>query len=275
MEQATRITRLPAVAGRFYPADRTELEQSVRRFLDECVHVQTTSPRALIAPHAGYVCSGIVAAAAFRALTALPPATYTVYLMGPAHWRPVRGVGFSSADFFQTPLGVVPVARDRVRSLLQKGDMYRQKEDAYGREHCLEVELPFLQTVLAGAGAYFAIVPMLFDEGADPIRLADDLAPLLAEDPTSLVVVSSDLSHYYDYEDAQTIDSAFLDALVAGDVQTAQCGQACGLPAILTLMAITARLGWTPQVVDYRNSGDTCSLRKEVVGYGAVVYTAS
>lgn len=273
MKERTRIVRRPAVAGRFYPADPEELARSVRRLLDLAVHTRT-APRALIAPHAGYVCSGIVAAAAFRTLLALSPATYTVYLMGPAHWQPVHGAGLSSADTFATPLGDVPVAQERVQALLHLGEMYRLADDAHAPEHCLEVVLPFLQTALADAGADCAIVPMLFDEAADPTQVADDLAPLFAEDVHSLLVVSSDLSHYHSYAEAQAMDRALLDAVAAGDTHAAQRGQACGLQPMLALMAIAARLGWTPQVVDYRNSGDTCSLRKEVVGYGAVVYAA-
>ena len=225
----------------------------------------------MIVPHAGYVCSGVVAAASFQALAKLAPGAYTVYLMGPAHWMPVHGVGLSGANSFETPLGAVPVAADTVREFARMGAPYRLADDAHAPEHCLEVELPFLQTTLPDA----RIVPMLFDDEADPERVADDLTLRLHEDTYSLVVVSSDLSHYLPYEEAQQKDSMLLAAVTAGDVNAARQGQACGLPAILALMAIARRLGWTAHVLDYRNSGDTCGPKREVVGYGAVVYTAA
>jgi MEMO1 family protein len=262
--------RRAAVAGRFYPRNPAELANAVRRYLDDAKATDVDAPRALIVPHAGYICSGVVAAAGFRTLTELPPGQYTVYLMGPAHWIPVHGVGLSGADSFATPLSVTPVATDKVRELVGLGAPYHLADDAHAPEHCLEVELPFLQTVLSD----FRIVPMLFDEAADPERVADDLVPLLDQNARSLVVVSSDLSHYLLYEQAQQADRTLLDAVAAGDTEAARQGQACGLIPILALMLAARRLEWTAHVADYRNSGDTCSPRNEVVGYGAVVYTA-
>lgn len=261
--------RRSAVAGRFYPADPAELAQTVRHYLAEAKSADLKSPHAVIVPHAGYVCSGVVAATGFRTLAKLEPSMYTVYLMGPAHWTPVHGVGLSGAGRFDTPLGPAPVATDKVQELVERGKPYHLADQAHAPEHCLEVEIPFLQSVLSD----FRIVPMLFDDAADSGRVADDLAPLLDEDPHALIVVSSDLSHYLPYEEAQEVDARLLDAVAAGDTETARGCQACGIIPILTLMDVAQRLGWTAHVVDYRNSGDTCSLRNEVVGYGAVVYT--
>ena len=262
--------RRPAVAGRFYPADADALAQSVHRFLDEAQRTELPAPRAVIVPHAGYVCSGIVAAAAFRTLATLSEGSYTVYLLGPAHWMPVNGVGLCGAEAFETPLGAVPVATNRVQELLGQGAPYGLADDAHVPEHCLEVELPFLQTVLGD----FQIVPMLFDQPGAVTRVAHDLASRVAEDMRSLVVVSSDLSHYLPYAQAMAMDRALLEAVAAGDAEAAGRGQACGIVPILMLMAIAERAGWSAHLVDYRNSGDTCSLRNEVVGYGAVVYSA-
>jgi AmmeMemoRadiSam system protein B len=273
MNDQTYTVRRPATAGRFYPAEPDELAQSVSRYLREAQQSELASPRALIVPHAGYVCSGIVAAAAFRTLAELPSGRYTVYLMGPAHWRPVQGVGLCSADAFMTPLGEVPVATELVQTLLDVGGPYRLADEAHVPEHCLEVELPLLQTVMGEAGADFAIVPMLYDEAADPQRVADDLSARLRGNPNSLVVVSTDLSHYLSYAEAESMDGALLEAVATGNAATVKSGQACGMQPILALMGIAKRMGWTPHVVDYRNSGDTCSLRDRVVGYGAVVYT--
>lgn len=268
-ETESSFVRRASVAGRFYPADPVTLAELVRRYMREAQPSPWGPPRAVIAPHAGYVCSGVVAAASFQALSARPPAEHTVYLMGPAHWLPVYGVGLSSAAAFATPLGEVPVHTDAVRELVALGKPYSLANQAHAPEHCLEVELPFLQTALPGC----RIVPMLCDEGAAPERIAADLTGRLADDPHGIIVVSSDLSHYQPYAQAQEADRAFLAAVAAGNVAAAARGQACGLIPILCLMAIAKQLGWTAHVLDYRNSGDTCGPRSEVVGYGAVIFT--
>lgn len=263
--------RRAAVAGRFYPADPATLAGMVRRFMQEAPPSPWAPPRAVIAPHAGYVCSGVVAGAGFQALSARQPAGHTVYLLGPAHWLPVYGVGLCSAAAFATPLGEAPVHTDIVADLVALGKPYSLADQAHAPEHCLEVQLPFLQTALPGC----RIVPMLCDDDVQPERLAADLAGWLADDPHSLVVVSSDLSHYLPYAHAQQTDRAFLDAVAAGDVAAAARGQACGRIPILCLMTIAKQLGWMAHVLDYRNSGDTCGSRSEVVGYGAVIFTPS
>lgn len=269
IETQFHSVRRASVAGRFYPADPAALAEMVRRFMHEAQSSPWGPPRAVIAPHAGYVCSGVVAGASFQALSAREPADHTVYLLGPAHWLPVYGVGLSSAAAFATPLGEVPVHTDIVADLVALGKPYSLADRAHAPEHCLEVQLPFLQTALPGC----RIVPMLCDDGANPDRLAADVAGRLADDSHSLVVVSSDLSHYQSYARAQQVDRAFLEAVAAGDSAAAARGQACGLTPILCLMAIAKQLGWTAHVLDYRNSGDTCGPRSEVVGYSAVVFT--
>jgi AmmeMemoRadiSam system protein B len=281
--QAPAAPRPPAVAGRFYPANAGKLESLVRRLLATARPAVSGNVRALIAPHAGYNCSGEVAAAAYRclaprgpespadgqaepsAIQAEPP---VVYLLGPAHWRPVDGVGLPRATVFATPLGQIPVDTERVAHLLHLGGQYRLNEAAHLPEHGLEVQMPFLQTVLDA----FTIVPMLFDDGADPERTAADLAPLLEERPDDLIVVSSDLSHYHTYQDAIILDHSLLKAVATGDLAAANAGEACGLLPILCLMRVAQHLGWTPHLCAYANSGDTCGSQREVVGYGAVVY---
>lgn len=279
------IVRSPAVAGRFYPAGAADLKAQVQRLLAAARPIAAGNVRGVIAPHAGYVCSGEVAAAAFRELMAEPgetpalqgagetPAVQegapTVYLLGPAHWRPVDGVGLPRATVFTTPLGQTPINTERVAHLLHLGGQYRLNEAAHLPEHGLEVQLPFLQTALGA----FAIVPMLFDDGADPERVAADLIPLLAEHPGDLIVVSSDLSHYHSYQDAIILDHSLLKAVATGDLAAANAGEACGLLPILCLMRVAQHFGWTPHLCAYANSGDTCGSRREVVGYGAVAYS--
>lgn len=269
-QRVTNAIRPPAVAGQFYPANVERLRRVVAAYLRTAQVPHLTNVRAVITPHAGYPCSGVVAAHSFKALGALADAApYTVYLLGTAHYQPVNGVGLTSAATFVTPLGYVPVAQDCVDRLLALGEPYHLANAAHAPEHCLEIELPFLQTVLST----FAIVPLLVDEGADPARVGADLSTLVATDSQALIVASSDLSHYLPYEQAVAQDRRFLQAVVAHDQQGAAAGQACGLIPILILMAVAARLGWQTHQLAYGNSGDTCGSKAAVVGYGAVAYT--
>lgn len=267
--------RQPAVAGRFYPGEPAELQAAVQRLLAAVQPAHLGRVRALIAPHAGYACSGAVAAAAYRTLEPGAPAVSTrlpvVYMLGPAHWRPVDGVGLPRSTSFATPLGTVEVASDRVAHLLHLGGQYRLNEAAHVPEHALEVQLPFLQMTLGG----FAIVPMLFDDGADPERMAIDLAAMLEGHTDDLVVVSSDLSHYQSYQQAIILDHSLLKAVATGNLAEANNGEACGLLPILCLMRVAQHFGWKPHLRAYANSGDTCGSQREVVGYGAVVFTGS
>ncbi|MFQ5855561.1 MAG: AmmeMemoRadiSam system protein B [Anaerolineae bacterium] len=263
-------SRRPAVAGQFYPADPATLRDSVNTYLDAAPARQLGDVRAVIAPHAGYPYSGPIAGHSFKALAGKTEGRYTVYLMGPAHYGPVNGVAVGIFDRFETPLGSVPVAAEQAEALVERGDPYQAGNQAHLPEHCLEVELPFVRTVLPDC----RIVPMLFGR-VDPEPVGRDLVELVADDPWSLIVVSSDLSHYYRYEIAQHMDRAFLEAVVAGDADSAAQGEACGITPILTLMTVADSLNWQPTLLDYRNSGDTGGDKSGVVGYAAVAYTAS
>jgi hypothetical protein len=273
-DNSTATVRRPAVAGQFYPASASALAEAVRRYLAAAATELPALPgpvRAVIAPHAGYVCSGPVAGYSFAALAAAaqPDVETIVYLLGPAHYHPVNGVGLCHARAFQTPLGEVPVAVEVVEELVASGAPYRMVDAAHAPEHCLEVELPFLQVALPR----LRVVPLLFDEGADPRRLAHDLAGRVIDDPHARIVVSSDLSHYLPYDEAARLDRAFLEAIVAGDLAGVEAGQACGLVGILCLMAVARQAGWTPHLLKVLSSGDTCGPRHSVVGYGAIAYT--
>ncbi|MFQ5593752.1 MAG: AmmeMemoRadiSam system protein B [Anaerolineae bacterium] len=263
-------TRQPAVAGRFYPANPTILRDMVNAYLDAAPAHQLGDVRAVITPHAGYPYSGPIAGYSFQALAGKPQGHYTVYLMGPAHYVAVNGIAVGIFDQFETPLGPVPVAVEQAEALVERGSPFHAGNQAHLPEHCLEVELPFLQAVLPDS----RIVPMLFGS-VDPVRVAHDLAELVKDDPWSLVIVSSDLSHYHSYEAAQRMDRTFLETVVAGDLDLAARGEACGIMPILTLMTIAHRLNWQPTLLDYHNSGDTGGDRSGVVGYAAVAYTSS
>jgi hypothetical protein len=268
------LVREPAVSGSFYPAEPVSLRWFINEFLVQAITptgILATEPgplRGLIAPHAGYKYSGPIAAYAFKALRA-SRGTRRVFLLGPAHFVPIPGVALSSFAGFATPLGVVAVDVAIVQAMLaEQPRLYLEGNVAHVPEHSLEVELPFLQRCLPDV----PIVPMLFGE-VDVAAVARDLAQrLTAED---LLLVSSDLSHYHDYDTARTLDGRFLQDVLAGDLAAAARGEACGKAPILTLMHVAQQLGWTAALRDARNSGDTAGDRRRVVGYASVTYHAA
>ncbi len=265
-----KMIRKPAVAGTFYPASPERLRAMLRAFLDEASVPQLANVRAVIAPHAGYIYSGPIAAHAYKVWENTPQRPHTIYLMGPAHYEYVSGIALTRAGAFATPLGTVPVAEEIVDVLLDHGRPFLVSESAHAPEHCLEVQLPFLQVVF---GNHFRIVPMLFGQ-VNPLEVVPTLVDLLRADPNALVVVSSDLSHYHDYWTARRLDTATIEAIVQGDMERARQGEACGILPILTLMGVAGRMGWMPHLLDYRNSGDTAGDKSRVVGYAAIAYTA-
>jgi AmmeMemoRadiSam system protein B len=270
--QIASAIRSAAVAGTFYPADPERLRTSVSDYLEQAKlpHMSGTV-RAIIAPHAGYIYSGSVAGASFRALGTSTQAKHTIYLMGPAHYMHFSGVAAGYYQALNTPLGEIPVALEIVAQLLKESAIFIKQNNAHAPEHCLEVELPFLQSLSA---AQLRIVPLLFGQ-ITPEVVSKTLVPYIANDPASRIVVSSDLSHFHAYAHAKRIDTALLDAIVREDTLTVARGEACGRIPILTLMLIADQLGWQPHLLDYRNSGDTAGDRQRVVGYGAIAYTES
>ena len=259
--------RRPAVAGTFYPGNPVALRRAVRQYIDDAdLPADLGAVRAVIAPHAGYIYSGPTAGYAFRALATLPEKEWTVFLLGPAHRVAVRGVALGNYSAFRTPLGDAPVAVDRLAAISARSPVYVFAPQAHALEHCLEVEVPFLQVVLPK----FRLVPMLYGD-VDPQQVAQDLANDLGED--DLIVISSDLSHYYPHDTAQRLDRAFLQAVLDGDKREALRGEACGRIPVVTAMDIARRRGWKAHLLDYRTSGDTSGDKWQVVGYGAVAYT--
>jgi len=263
-----RSIREPTVAGQFYPANPERLQRDIEEYIKQAsLPEDLGSVRAVVAPHAGYVYSGTTAGYAFMALKQLPDKTRTVFLLGPAHRVPVNGVALGSYSAYRTPLGDVPVAEDQVADMLEAASFYTRSPAAHEPEHCLEVELPFLQASLTD----FRLVPMLFGQ-VSPGKVAADLIERMQED--DLVVVSSDLSHFHSYDTAQRRDQDFLNSLLGGDENGVRKGEACGRAPVMTLMEIAERKGWTPHLLDYRNSGDTAGSRSRVVGYASIAYTS-
>jgi MEMO1 family protein len=258
--QRTKI-RPAAVAGSFYAGHPQRLRATVADLLTAAPASAGASPKALIAPHAGYIYSGGVAAAAFATLRGSAAITRVV-LIGPAHYVAVRGIAVPTADAFETPLGRVPVDRDALSAIADLPFVV-EADAAHAPEHALEVELPFLQTLLGS----FALVPLLVGD-ADPRQVAQVLGRLWGE-PDTLIVVSSDLSHYHDYDTARQLDAATAAVIERGEWRSLGPDRACGFLAVAGLLVEGDRRGLAPRRLALCNSGDTAGPRDRVVGYGA------
>ena len=267
----------PAVAGRFYEQDPARLSQAVQGFIaagqrqtdkaGQAGTLATNRPQALIAPHAGYVFSGAVAGSAYAALAEHAAEIEQVVLLGPPHRLPVRGLATSSASAFATPLGQVPVDQDALDRLIAAHPQIRRQDAAFAGEHCIEVQLPFLQVLLER----FRLLPFLVGT-VDAAQVAEILAPFWeAED--SLIVVSSDLSHYLDYATAQALDARTSEAIRTLHPERIAPEQACGQSAIAGLLTLASAEHAEGRILDLRNSGDTAGPRDRVVGYGAYVFS--
>lgn len=256
--------RPPAVAGYFYPEDPGELHQTIRDFLSRTQAPQA-HPKALIVPHAGYIYSGPVAASAYAALGAQRDEIHRVVLLGPAHRVPVLGLAVSSASYFATPLGTVPLDRTAIESILELPQV-TVLDEAHAMEHSLEVQVPFLQEVLGS----FSLVPLVVGD-ASP-RDVDEVLERLWGGPETLLVVSSDLSHYHDYATAQRMDRATTEAIESLAPERIHYEDACGRNPVSGLLVAAKRHGLHARNLDLRNSGDTAGPRDQVVGYGAYVF---
>ncbi|NQU62380.1 MAG: AmmeMemoRadiSam system protein B [Rhodospirillales bacterium] len=257
--------REAAVAGQFYPGSAAELDASVRSYLGQATPGTENVPKAIIAPHAGYVYSGAIAASAYARLIPARSIIKRVVLLGPCHRVAVQGLALSSASAFQTPLGDVPVDKEASEQILA----LRQVEifDAtHEGEHSLEVHLPFLQVVLDD----FTVVPLVVGE-AGPEDVADVLEALWGG-PETLIVVSSDLSHYLDYASAQAIDQATCKAIETLNPGLISRDGACGRFPVGGLLEVAKRRGMTVTTLDLRNSGDTAGDKDHVVGYGSWMF---
>ena len=254
----------PNVAGAFYPGDREALRREVDACLDGAA-AAGPAPKALIAPHAGYRYSGPIAASAYARLKPRAQQIRRVVLLGPTHYHPLRGVAVCGADSFETPLGRVPVDIASVKRALEFAFVQRV-DQAFEREHSLEVHLPFLMRVVPR----FTLVPLLVGK-ASPAEI-DTLLETLWGGPETAVVISSDLSHFLDYESARRLDAETSQAIVALRHDAVGYEQACGRHAVNGLLHLAKRRGLEASALDVRNSGDTAGSRDRVVGYGAYAF---
>jgi AmmeMemoRadiSam system protein B len=255
------LTRQPAVAGLFYPGDPSDLRALLRRLLEAARGPSDLRPAALIVPHAGYVYSGAVAAAAFAAIAPRAAEIERVVLIGPAHTVAFDGIAAPRAQAFATPLGEVPLDVAGISALVDEGLLIIDAA-AHAREHALEVEVPFLQLVLKD----YVLLPLVVGS-ARPEAVSKVLLRLW--DAHTLVVVSSDLSHYLDYETAQRRDAKTAAAIERLDDAAIGSEDACGFLALRGLLGAVRRRGLRAHRLELCNSADTAGDRHRVVGYGA------
>ncbi len=259
--------RPAAVAGMFYPDEATALAAAVHAYLRAATPGQGEIPKALVVPHAGFIYSGPVAGHAYAQLGSAAANIRRVVLLGPAHRLALRGLALPAAQAFSTPLGIVPVDNMGV-AFAAALPQVQENAQAHAFEHSLEVQLPFLQTVLER----FALVPLVVGQ-ASAAEVAEVLDQLWGG-PETLIVISSDLSHYHAYRDAQRIDGATAESIVALRPEIDH-EQACGATPLAGLLACARDRRMRAELLDLRNSGDTAGDRSRVVGYGAFAFYES
>ena len=258
------MVRPAAVAGSFYADSAAALDSSISQLIADAPRTGSLRPKAIIAPHAGYVYSGPVAASVYAPLRRLHGTIRRVVLLGPTHRVAVDGLALPSCTAFATPLGTVPIDQAAVASL-QDLPQVVVSDAAHAREHSLEVQLPFLQTIFGK----FSLIPLAVGD-ATPEAVAEVLERLWGGDET-LIVVSSDLSHYLPYDEARATDKETARHILDLD-STINHLQACGASPVNGLLLAARRHGLQAQVLDLRNSGDTAGNKSRVVGYGAFAF---
>ncbi len=253
--------RQPAVAGMFYPDNPHELSAMLDDLLQPATP-DTARVKALIAPHAGYVYSGSVAAHAYATLAPYAHEINRVVLLGPSHRVAFQGIATGSFTHFQTPLGSIPVDVNSIHELLHER-LVVERNDAHLAEHSLEVHLPFLQKMLPS----FTLVPLVVGDAR--YEQVQQVLDKLWGGPETLIVVSSDLSHYHDYATARKMDAHTSRAIESLRPDAIQYEDACGRIPVGGLLLAAKEHGLQARTMDLRNSGDTAGPRDQVVGYGA------
>ena len=258
--------REPAVSGLFYPADVSILSRQIDEYLEAAESVEP-APKAMIVPHAGYIYSGPVAASAYARLIKVREKINRVILLGPAHRVGFRGLAGPLSHSFRTPLGAVEIDVEQIKQITAQFPQVIQDDRPHAEEHSLEVHLPFLQRILGD----FTLVPLVVGKAT-----ADEVAEVLEalwNGPETLIVISSDLSHFYDYTTAikrDTSTSAAIEALHGEDIGPED---ACGYLPVRGLLKVASKKSMQAQTIDQRNSGDTAGSKDRVVGYGAYTFS--
>lgn len=257
--------RPPAVAGMFYPGQPAALRAYLGAALEVLPTYHGPFPKAIIAPHAGYVYSGSIAATIYRQVQAFRQQIRRVVLLGPTHRVAVQGIALPTVSAFRTPLGDVPLDQDGLRTLLNQPGIV-SSDLPHGPEHSLEVQLPFLQYGLDD----FSLLPLAVGQ-ASPQLVAQTLETLWGDDET-LIVISSDLSHYLPYDQARQMDQQTCARILTAQ-EAIRPQEACGAYPINGLILAARRHGLQGKLLDLRNSGDTAGDKNRVVGYAAFAYT--
>jgi AmmeMemoRadiSam system protein B len=261
--------RQPAVAGAFYPDHKETLASDVSALLNvarqEVWENDQIPPKAIIVPHAGYIYSGLTAAIAYARLVSVSDRIKRVILLGPVHRVPVRGLALPGADVFATPLGQIQIDRDAVAAIENLPQVV-DNSAAHDQEHSLEVQLPFLQMTLAD----FTLLPLAVGD-ATPEEVAEVLDTLWGG-PETLIVISSDLSHFLPYQTAQLVDGETTQNILQLQ-STLNHQQACGGTPVNGLLLSAKRHHLQPHLLDLRNSGDTAGDKDRVVGYASFAFT--
>lgn len=257
------MNRGPAVAGTFYPANPQQLHLMLKKYLQDATKDEKV-PKAIIVPHAGYIYSGPVAASAYARLEKAKDRITRVVIIGPSHRVGFRGLAISRADFFTTPFGDIPVDQEAIEMIAQF-PFVEYVEQAHTFEHSLEVHLPFLQETLTD----FKIVPIVAGD-ASPEQVAQVIDTLWGGDET-LIVISSDLSHYHDYATAKKLDQLTSQRIEKKQYELIESGSACGKVPVNGLLKLAREKSLSIETIDLRNSGDTAGDKSRVVGYGAYV----
>ncbi len=258
-----KISRPPAVANTFYPGNPSILRTQIRNLLDEVKSDQKQAPKAIIAPHAGYLYSGPIAAFAYKSLLLAKKQIKRVVLLGPAHRVHVSGLAAPCADYFVTPLGEISIDRKAIEQLVREFDFVQTLDRAHIAEHSLEVHLPFLQETLDD----FTLIPLVVGD-ASSAEVGAILNSLWGGTET-LIVISSDLSHYHNYETAKRLDLRTAEIIERFEGEKLDHESACGCNPIKGLLAVAPKHHLQIQRVDLRNSGDTVGSKDQVVGYGS------
>jgi MEMO1 family protein len=262
----TKNCRKPAVAGQFYPDNAQELTSLIKHLFASSRTCQVSQVKAIIVPHAGYIYSGEVAASAYLTLIPQMHKIKRVILLGPSHRVGFHGIATTSVNYFNTPLGDIPIDKAAI-NIIESLPQLISLDRAHAHEHSLEVQLPFLQNLLDE----FTLVPLVVGD-CNSQQVSEVLELLWGGDET-LIVISSDLSHYHSYDDAVQQDRKTSESIVNMQPEKIEFDDACGRIPIKGLLLSASLHNLKVQQVDLRNSGDTAGTRDRVVGYGAYIFS--
>ena len=268
--------RPPAVASMFYPGDTAELRKAVQKYLSNAgteevpklKKGEAAELRTLIVPHAGFIYSGKIAASAYRLLEQNQNQFKRVLLLGPAHRVWLEGAAFPGVDAFETPLGEITLDKELIENIVAEFSWISVSDKAHAEEHCLEVQLPFLQETLGE----FKLLPLVVgDAKIEPLAA---LIHQFSEDHETLIVISTDLSHFHDYQTARDIDGCTANAIELLEQNRISTEDACGAYPLRGALLAASQNQWNVHRLGLCNSGDTAGDHGRVVGYGAWAMTA-